>query len=169
MYIQNLPMCNFLLEFQASYSSREYFLWKGETFAGELPGRSQLVQGVLVRDALQHFRREEFHCHRRSKLGAGESWTQECAWSHSGKVKLVFAKMFRQSPIFFKFSLKPSLSYNTNMATFVTLRHLVNILVTDFTNPSNLTNDLLIFNSLILFKPLVSRWWDETGNLSCLY
>ena len=30
------------------------------------------------------------------------------------------------------------------MATFVTLRHLVNILVRDFTNRDNLTNDLLV-------------------------
>ena len=30
------------------------------------------------------------------------------------------------------------------MATFVILRHYVTILVTNFTNPDNLTNDLLI-------------------------
>ena len=38
------------------------------------------------------------------------------------------------------------------MATFVVLRNPVNILVTDFTNPENLTNDLLILNSLIINK-----------------
>ena len=30
------------------------------------------------------------------------------------------------------------------MATFVFLRHLLTVWFTDFTNPSNLTNDLLI-------------------------
>ena len=35
------------------------------------------------------------------------------------------------------------------MAIFVVLRHPVNILVTDFTNPDNLTTDLLMLNSLI--------------------
>ena len=39
------------------------------------------------------------------------------------------------------------------MAIFVVLRHLVTILVTDFTSLDNLTNDLLILNSL-LFIPL---------------
>ena len=35
------------------------------------------------------------------------------------------------------------------MATFVALRHPVTILVTDVINPDNLTNNLLILNSLI--------------------
>ena len=35
------------------------------------------------------------------------------------------------------------------MATFVVLRHPVTILVTIFTNPKNLTNDLLILKLLI--------------------
>ena len=43
------------------------------------------------------------------------------------------------------------------MATFAILRHPVTILVTDFTNLDNLTNGLLIVNSLIINKPLVSR------------
>ena len=41
------------------------------------------------------------------------------------------------------------------MATFVAFRHIVTILVTDFTNPDNLTNDLLTLNSLIINKSLV--------------
>ena len=45
----------------------------------------------------------------------------------------------------------------TNKATFVILRHPGTILVTDFTNPDNLTNDLLILNSSIIKnKSLVS-------------
>ena len=38
------------------------------------------------------------------------------------------------------------------MATFVVLRHSVTLLVTDFTNPDILTNDVLILNSLIIKK-----------------
>ena len=34
------------------------------------------------------------------------------------------------------------------------LRHPVTILVTDFTNPDNMTNDLLILNPLIINKSL---------------
>ena len=34
------------------------------------------------------------------------------------------------------------------MATFVVRKHPVSILITDFTNPDNLTYDLLILNSL---------------------
>ena len=41
------------------------------------------------------------------------------------------------------------------MATFAILRHPVTILVTDFTNLDNLTNGLLIFNSLIIFDPII--------------
>ena len=40
------------------------------------------------------------------------------------------------------------------MATFVILRHLVTILVTDFTNPDNLTNDLLILDFKIINKSM---------------
>ena len=43
------------------------------------------------------------------------------------------------------------------MATFVDLRHPVNILITDFTNPDNLTNDLLILNFLIMNKSVINR------------
>ena len=35
-------------------------------------------------------------------------------------------------------------SHTTNMATFVILKHPVTILITDLTNPDNLTNDPLI-------------------------
>ena len=49
--------------------------------------------------------------------------------------------------------------YGTNMATFVILRHLATTLVTYFNYPNNLTDDLLILNSLIINKSLVSRWW----------
>ena len=38
------------------------------------------------------------------------------------------------------------------MATFAALRHPVTIIVTDFTNPENLTNDLFIPNSLPINK-----------------
>ena len=31
------------------------------------------------------------------------------------------------------------------------------------------TYDILIPNSLTIYKSLVSRWWNLTGNLSCLY
>ena len=41
------------------------------------------------------------------------------------------------------------------MATFDILRHPVTNMVTDFSNPNNLTNDLLIFNSFT--KSLLSR------------
>ena len=44
------------------------------------------------------------------------------------------------------------------MATFAILRQPVTILVTDYTNPNNLTNDSLILNSLIINKSLVLRW-----------
>ena len=43
------------------------------------------------------------------------------------------------------------------MATFAILRHPVIILVTYFTKPNNMTNDLNISNSLIINKLLVSR------------
>ena len=49
-----------------------------------------------------------------------------------------------QCPIFFLSIKKLFMSYTTNMATFVALRHPVITLVTDFTCPDNLTNDLLI-------------------------
>ena len=42
--------------------------------------------------------------------------------------------------------------YSANMANFVVLKHPVTILVTDSANPDNLTNDLLILNSLIVCK-----------------
>ena len=51
--------------------------------------------------------------------------------------------------------------YYTIMATFVILRHPVTILITDFTNPNSLTNDLLIFNSLIINQKLVSRGCNQ--------
>ena len=40
------------------------------------------------------------------------------------------------------------------MANFAVLRHSVTILVTDFTNQDNLTNDILISNSLIVLTVL---------------
>ena len=43
----------------------------------------------------------------------------------------------------------------------------VNTLVTDFTSPKNLTNDLLILNSLIINKSLVHRRCDQQEKLSC--
>ena len=43
------------------------------------------------------------------------------------------------------------------MTTFVILRHPVTTLVTDFTNPGNLTNDLLNLNYLIINKSQVNR------------
>ena len=43
------------------------------------------------------------------------------------------------------------------MADFINFRHPVAILVTDFTNPDNLNNGLLIFKPLIINKSLVSR------------
>ena len=38
------------------------------------------------------------------------------------------------------------------MGTFVILKQLVIILFADFKNPNNLTNDLLIYNSLLINK-----------------
>ena len=43
------------------------------------------------------------------------------------------------------------------MATFFILKHPVTILVTDFTNPNNLTNDLVILNPLKLNKSQVNK------------
>ena len=43
------------------------------------------------------------------------------------------------------------------MATFFILKHPVTILVTDFTNPNNLTNDLLILSPLKLNKSQVNN------------
>ena len=40
------------------------------------------------------------------------------------------------------------------MENFAVLRHPVTVLVTDLTNPNNLTNDLLIFNALIICQDL---------------
>ena len=40
-----------------------------------------------------------------------------------------------------------------NMANFVILRRPVTILVRDFTNPDNLTNDLLIFKDTATWFP----------------
>ena len=54
---------------------------------------------------------------------------------------------------YFSYLAKTIMSYTTNVATFVVLRHPVTIWVTDFTNPYNLTNDLLILN-----KSLALRW-----------
>ena len=42
----------------------------------------------------------------------------------------------------------PFWSYNANVATFVILRHPVTVLVADFTNLIDLTNDLLVINPL---------------------
>ena len=47
--------------------------------------------------------------------------------------------------------------YTTNITTFVVLRQLVNILVSDLTNPDNLTNDLLILNYLTINKSLIKQ------------
>ena len=47
-------------------------------------------------------------------------------------------------PYFPYLAKSPFQFYTTNTATFVGLRHLVTILATDFTNPDNLANDLLI-------------------------
>ena len=52
------------------------------------------------------------------------------------------------------------------MATFVVPCH---HLVTEFTNPDNLTNDIFIFNSMTLNKSLVNILCNWTGNLSCLH
>ena len=41
------------------------------------------------------------------------------------------------------------------MATFVVLRHPVTILVTDLTNPDNLTNDLVLLKVLIINRSLL--------------
>ena len=50
------------------------------------------------------------------------------------------------------------------MATFVALRHPVSILVTDFSNPDNLPEDLLILNFLTevhqKFNDLVRATYD---------
>ena len=56
------------------------------------------------------------------------------------------SKIFRQSPVFFILNLNTFLSHTTNIATLVGLRHPVTILVTDFSSPHKLTNDLLIQN-----------------------
>ena len=48
------------------------------------------------------------------------------------------------------------------MATFVVLRHYVTTLVTDFTNPNNLNNDLLILNSWITICLLSFIWKQES-------
>ena len=53
-------------------------------------------------------------------------------------------KMYRESSTFF--ILNTSKSYTTNMATLVILKHPVTILITGFTNPDNLTDDLLILS-----------------------
>ena len=47
----------------------------------------------------------------------------------------ILLKMYKQSSIFVICSAKQNLSLNTNMVTFVILRHPVNTLVTKFTNP----------------------------------
>ena len=47
--------------------------------------------------------------------------------------------------------------YTTNITTFVVLRQPVNILVSDLTNPDNLTNDLLILNYLTINKSLIKQ------------
>ena len=60
-------------------------------------------------------------------------------------------------PYFSYFTKRPILSRNTNMATFVILRFPVTNLVKGFANPNNLTNDLLILNSLIVNKSLVKQ------------
>ena len=52
---------------------------------------------------------------------------------------------------YFSYLSKNPFKYTTNMATFVVRRHPVTILVTDFTNPENLTNVLLILN-IFTFK-----------------
>ena len=57
--------------------------------------------------------------------------------------------IYRQSPIF-SYVTKTLFSHNANMATFIALRHPVTILVIVFTNPENLTNDLLILKLLII-------------------
>ena len=56
------------------------------------------------------------------------------------------------------------------MATFAVLRHFVTILVKDFNNPDNLTNDLLILNPLKINKSLAQQVvvvlavWDIFNN-----
>ena len=55
------------------------------------------------------------------------------------------------------------------MATFVALRYPVIILVTDFTDPNNFTNDILIINFFIIKKSLALRQCNNTGNIKCLH
>ena len=43
------------------------------------------------------------------------------------------------------------------MATFVVIRYPVTIMITDFNNPENLTNGLLIHNFLIIFPTLLTE------------
>ena len=49
------------------------------------------------------------------------------------------------------FKKRPLLVINCNKAIFIILRNPVTHLVTDFTNIDNLTNDLLILNTLIKY------------------
>ena len=52
--------------------------------------------------------------------------------------------IYRQSPIFFISYKNTFCHIIKKMATFIALRHPVTILVTVFTNPNNLTNDMFI-------------------------
>ena len=56
----------------------------------------------------------------------------------------------------------PFKHYTSNTATFVVLRHLVTIRVSELTNPNNLTNDILISNSL-------TRIFTESKQLCSLF
>ena len=70
-----------------------------------------------------------------------------------------------ESHIFSIFLPKPFQSRTTNMATFLVLRHPVPILVTDSTNPDNLTDDLLI---LIVFISNCKGAFNEQKRLTSL-
>ena len=53
------------------------------------------------------------------------------------------------------------------MATFVVLKHPITVLVTDFTNPDNLTNDLLILKYLLFSSFFLHKLMVDTLALLC--
>ena len=78
--------------------------------------------------------------------------TEMLAQTNAGIVPIFLLHSETESHIF-HILLKHFKSFNANMAAFIALRHPVTILV--FTNPNNLTNDLLIHKLLIINRSLV--------------
>ena len=99
--------------------SNQLFHWKGTDSRSALK-----VDHFLLKNAFYY----------RSWLSA----TFESSILHAPR-NTNYGKVTIQSPLFIIFYLKPFWSHIVNMVTFVGLRHTVKILVTDFTNPNNLT------------------------------